>query len=346
MQRELLRKFLIKENQSLREAMIAINENWQEIVFVEDESCRVIGTITDGDIRRGLLAGHTLDSQLSTVINRDFIKVGPEVDRVTALDMMKARSIQQIPIIDADSHLIGIHFLHDLIGASDKPNIAVIMAGGKGTRLKPLTENCPKPMIKVAGRPILERLIIHLVGYGIRKIYIAVNYLSDMIEDYFGDGSFLGCSIEYIREEKALGTGGALSLMPAVPEHPIIVMNGDLVTQVNVEDLLNFHKQERVAATIAARPYQITIPYGVIIEENKRLSKLVEKPLNTYMISTGIYVLDPTVLSLVPENEELPITALFDLLQHNDHPIGVYMLEDEWIDVGRHDELNKANGLT
>jgi NDP-sugar pyrophosphorylase family protein len=219
------------------------------------------------------------------------------------------------------------------------------MAGGKGTRLMPLTQNCPKPMIKVAGRPILERLILHLVGFGIRKVYISINYHGDMIQTYFGDGSFFGCSIEYLSEKEALGTGGALSLLPKQPNHPFIVMNGDLVTQVNIARLLEFHEQVKAEATIAGRTYQVELPYGIIETDEDRLVKLQEKPLIHYLINAGIYVFNPEVLSLVPNEQYFPIIRLFDVLLEKKAFVGVYVLNEEWIDVGRHHELQRANGI-
>lgn len=339
-----LKKMVIKQNQTVHQAMKAIDDNYREIVFIENDNFQIIGTVTDGDIRRGLLAGLTVDSRVEMVMKREFIYVGPNVDRAAVLDLMKARVIRQVPVLDEAMRLLGVHFLEDLIGAAVKPNIAVIMAGGKGVRLRPLTENCPKPMMNVAGRPILERLVLQLVGYGIRKIFIAINYLGGMIEEYFGDGSGFGCSIEYLREEKPLGTGGPLSLLSDIPDHPFLVMNGDLVTQVNIAKLLEFHEKSKFETTITARTYQTEMPFGVIKKEGDRLVKLEEKPFSSYLINTGIYVFNPSILSYLPKNEEFPITSLFDILLEKDIPVAVYILEEEWIDIGRHEELKRANG--
>ncbi|HBF36363.1 MAG TPA: alcohol dehydrogenase [Firmicutes bacterium] len=340
-----LRKFIIKADQTIREAMETINANWREVALVEDANRQIVGLITDGDIRRGLLCGLTLASPVIKIIKKDYIFVGPEEDRAAVLDLMKALSIRHIPIIDQQKRLIGIHFLQDLIGTPIKPNIAVIMAGGKGTRLMPLTQNYPKPMIKVAGRPILERLILHLVGFGIQKIYISINYCGEIIEGYFGNGSALGCSIEYLKENEALGTGGALSLLPECPKHPFIVMNGDLVTQANINGLLEFHQRIKAAATITSRTYQMEIPYGIIETAENRLVQLQEKPLIHYLINAGIYVFNPKVISLVPRNQYFPITRLFEALLEKKDIVGVYVLNEEWIDVGIHQELQRANGI-
>ena len=345
MANEELKKFVVLEHQTIKEALQVINDNWREVALVEDEKGRIVGVITDGDIRRGILRGLTLDSPAVEVMTRKYISVGPEEDRAAVLDIMKALGVRHVPIIDRKKRLIGIHFLQELIGKVSKPNIAVIMAGGKGIRLRPLTEYCPKPMIPVAGRPILERLVLQLVGHGIQQIYISINYLGNMIEEHFGDGSSFGCTIEYLREKEALGTGGSLALLPERLEHPLIVMNGDLVTQVNITKLLDFHEQEHVEATIVSRPYQVEIPFGVITKEGNRLVQIQEKPPANYLINAGVYVLNPVVLKLIPRDREFPITNLFDLLLKKKSLVGVYMLQEEWIDIGRHDELHKANGI-
>jgi NDP-sugar pyrophosphorylase family protein len=231
-----------------------------------------------------------------------------------------------------------------LLGTADKPNAAVIMAGGEGRRLRPLTDRVPKPMVQVAGRPILERIVLHLVGYGIKRIHISVNYLADVITEYFGDGSRFGCSITYLRESSPLGTGGPLSLLSEQPQHPLIVMNGDLVTQVDVSRLLQFHAREQAIATLAARHHQIEIPFGVVNQHENRLLALVEKPSPHYLINAGIYVFDPGVLPLVPARTFFPITALFEELLARKQRVAVYSIEEDWIDVGRRDELDRARG--
>ena len=339
-----LEKYLIRSGRTIREAMLRINDNWREIVLVQDADGLVCGAITDGDIRRGILRGETLESPVEQVMNREFVSVGPDMDRAGVLDMMKALMIRQMPVLDREGRLQCIHFLNDLLGAAVKPNVAVIMAGGEGVRLRPLTENCPKPMIRVAGRPILERVVLHLIGYGIRKIYLSINYLGGQIESHFGDGSKFGCDIEYLREDAPLGTGGALSLLPP-QQHPVVVMNGDQVTQANIDKLLRSHEEEGGVATIGIRHYQMEIPFGVVINEGKKLVGIQEKPTSHYLINTGIYILDPHVLALVPKNELYPITTLFDRLLAENRPVSVHYFDEDWIDVGRHDDLHKARGI-
>lgn len=341
-----LKKYIIKSNQTIFQAMKVINNNWHEIVLVVDEKDKVIGVVTDGDVRRGLLSGLNFNTRITQVMTKSFIYVKPDVNRATVLDLMKANLINSIPIVDSKKNLIGIHFLQELIGATPKPNSALIIAGGKGARLKPLTDNCPKPMVKVAGRPILERIILHLLGYGIKTIYISINYLGKTIENYFGNGNSFGCKIKYLKEKRILGTGGPLSLLPNRINHPIIVMNGDLVTQINIDRLLNLHNKRDFLATMCVKPYQIEIPFGVIKTNKNKLLDLKEKPVSQYLINAGIYVINPEILKLIPKNQEYPITTLFELLLKKKKNIGIYITEEDWIDVGRHDELKKAHGIT
>jgi dTDP-glucose pyrophosphorylase len=338
-----LEKFVMGTRNTILEAMTRINTNYREVVFVVDGEENLIGSITDGDIRRGLLGGKTFQTGIGEIMNASVITVPPGTDRATVLDLMKARGIRQVPVVE-NRKILEIHFIRDLIGATNRPNVAVIMAGGKGTRLRPLTEDIPKPMVKVAGRPILERLILHLVGSGVRKIYLSVNYLGEMIESYFGQGEGFGCSIRYLKEEKELHTGGSLSLLPETPQHPLLVMNGDLVTQFHLGKLLEFHHHGNYSATLCVKPYPVTLPFGVVQEEDGRLLDMVEKPSYNYLVNAGIYVINPEVLPLIPTDTAFPITDLFQLLLNREKKAGVFILEEDWIDVGRYDELRKANG--
>jgi dTDP-glucose pyrophosphorylase len=340
-----LAKFTVLDESTIRRAMEVISANGREVVLVRDSSDRIRGLITDGDIRRGLLSGLTLDSLVTKVMTRDFFSVDADTDRAAVLDLMKARTFQHVPVIDQDRRLIAIHFLRDLIGASPKSNIAVIMAGGKGTRLRPITESLPKPMVEVAGRPMLERTVLHLVGHGIRTIYISVNFMAEVIERHFSDGAAFGCRIEYLRETMPLGTGGALSLLPSRPEQPFLVLNGDLITSVDLTAMINTHVQGGHAATIGVGPYQIQIPFGTVTERGGHLIALEEKPTINVRINRGIYVLDPASLDYVPKNQEFPITALFDSLVAANKTVGVFFFDDSWLDVGIPEDLRRARGL-
>jgi dTDP-glucose pyrophosphorylase len=341
-----LEQFAIADSASIRDAMAAIEANSREVVLVHDSSEAIIGVITDGDIRRGLLNGLTMATPASVVMSRQYISVQLHTDRAAVLDLMKAIRISHVPVLDANRHLLGIHCLHEIIGQPSLPNVAVIMAGGKGTRLRPFTEACPKPMVKVAGRPILERIILNLVGNGIRHIYLAINYLGHMIEEHFGDGSAFGCKIEYLRENTELGTGGALCLLPDNLQHPLIVLNGDQITRFNVLGMLNRHNESGADATISVGHYQHEVPYGVVHQDKGQLLRLEEKPALDILINLGMYVINPAVIRLVPDNQFFLITDLFVKLLEQNRKIATHFSDEDWIDVGRPDDLKRANGIS
>lgn len=338
-------RLCVAADATLLDALRTIDSGGEAIVFVCDVGGRVVGSLTDGDVRRAILKGASLEARcLPGTMRRDFVWVGPDTGRAEVLDLMRARQIGQIPVLDEQGRLIGIHTVGALLTPRERPHPVVIMAGGRGTRLYPLTETLPKPMLKVAGRPILERLILHLMGCGFRQFHIAVNYLAEVIEDHFGDGSRFGCAITYLREERPLGTGGPLSLLDPLPELPLVAVNGDLVTQCDVGGLLDFHTQGGHAATFGVRPYHVSVPFGVAEVSGTKLIRIREKPTEQLLINAGIYALSPSALRLVPRGEDYPITELFNRCIAEGMTVGAYLVEDDWIDVGRPDDLRRAQG--
>jgi len=336
-----MQRCMVRSDARIIDAMQALEASAVGIALVVDKERRLIGTITDGDIRRALLKGAALQSLLGPHVHRDFTAVSPQAGRAEVLDLMQARFLNQVPVVDASGRLVGLHLLREVLGAVERPNWAVIMAGGMGTRLRPLTEHLPKPMIKVAGRPILERLLLHVVGYGIRRIFISTNYLGQMVEDHFGNGNRFGCSIEYLREEEPLGTGGALSLLREVPQHPLLVMNGDLVTQLDLGALLAFHEQGRYLATMGVRRYCHQVPFGCVEIEEGRVVQLEEKPMLERAINAGVYVFSPAALERVPKRQ-FPITELFaDCLERGER-VGAFEIQEDWLDVGQREQLRQA----
>lgn len=326
---------------SIADAMWALERSHAEIALVIDERERLLGTMTDGDIRRALLNGATLSSQLRPFMTTAFTAVGPSASRAAVLDLMQARQIGQIPIVDDSGRLLGLHRLHEVLGATERPNIAVIMAGGRGSRLLPLTETVPKPMIKVAGRPILEHIVLHLVGHGLRKLYISINYLGHIVEEYFGNGERFGCRIEYLCETEALGTGGALSLLPVAPTEPFLVMNGDLVTQADVGDMLDFHAIGPQSITVGVKQFFHTVPYGCVDLDDTRVVRFEEKPTLMRWVNAGIYVLDPSELRGLPEQAFAMPWLLERRMERGGH-IAAFEISDEWIDVGQREQLRRA----
>jgi dTDP-glucose pyrophosphorylase/CBS domain-containing protein len=328
-------------SQSLRAALVALEQGGVGIALVVDDGGRLLGTLTDGDIRRALLAGTGLDEPLAPCVQRQYTAVAPGAGRAEVLDLMQARSIEQVPVVDDEQRLVGLHLIHELLGAVERPNWAVIMAGGQGTRLRPYTQTIPKPMLRVAGRPILERLVLHLIGYGVKRVYLAVNYLSQQIEDHFEDGREFGCQIEYLREEEFLGTGGPLSLLPEAPADPLFVLNGDLVTQCNLAEMLEHHQRCAALATLGVRRYVHQVPFGCVETDGDRLKRIEEKPALTRLVNAGVYVLEPELLPRIPK-ATFPITNLFEDCLGRGENLAVYEITDDWVDVGQHDQLKQA----
>jgi len=325
--------------------METIDRGALAIALVVDEDGRLLGTVTDGDIRRALLRSARLSDPVGPITNRDFLAVGPATPRSDVLDLMRAHTLSQVPIVDSDGMLVGIHLLREIVGATVRPNWAVVMAGGRGERLRPLTDTLPKPMVAVAGRPILERIILHLVGFGVRRIFIAVHYMADVIEQHFGDGSAHGCRIQYLRETQPLGTAGALGLLPEAPELPLLVLNGDLLTQFDVGALLAAHAASNAAATVAVNQHHYTVPFGVVdTDAAGRVRSLQEKPTAGWLVNAGIYVLQPHVLGRVRPGEQATMPALLVDCVERGETVASYHLVEDWIDVGLPNELRRAKG--
>lgn len=341
-----VKNLLVLPTATLLEAMAVIDREAIELAFVADSRGRVLGTLSDGDVRRAILKGMPLDQPgAEQAMHRNFTWVGPHVGRAEVLDLMRSLGISVVPVLDEGGVITGIHLLYELIGASPKPNVAVIMAGGKGTRLRPLTYDIPKPMLPVAGRPILERLVLQLVGSGIRRIYLAVNYLGHVIERHFGDGRRFGCEIRYLREKKPLGTGGPLSLLPKRDRaQPVLVMNGDLVTEVDLSRLLRFHDEGGFAMTVSLKPWQVEVPFGVGEVQGDQLIGIREKPQQQHLINAGIYVVSPKTFALVPANTELTMLDLFEKCRARRWRVGAFQMDGDWVDVGQHDTLKRARG--
>lgn len=334
----------VPRNSTLRDVMVALEDGAVEIALAVDERERLVGIMTDGDVRRALLAGAAIDSPVEPHLQKQFVAVAQSAGRAEVIDLMQARTINQIPIVDGDGRLIGLHLLRDVIGTEPRPSWAVIMAGGRGTRLAPLTDHTPKPMLRVAGRPILERIVLHLVGHGIRRIFIATNYLSESIEAHFGDGRRLGAEIEYLREQEPLGTAGALSLLPSAPTAPLLLMNGDLVTQADVGALLDFHASGKQTVSMAIRKYFHTVPFGCVELDGDRVTALEEKPTMSRLVNAGIYVLAPSLIARVPARRETTTPQLIADALAAGEEVRALEIEDDWIDVGHKEQFRRARG--
>ena len=327
---------------TIQEALHVLNESGLRIVLVVNPKGELIGTISDGDIRRGLMNGSSLSDLIDNVVHREYLGVPPEMSRTQVLDLMLNNGIQQIPIVDKELKLIGLHLWDEIRKPAPLSNKLFILAGGKGTRLAPLTDNCPKPMLQVGGKPILEHIVERARGEGIFNLIFSTNYLGNVIEEYFGDGSNFGVKISYLREQEKLGTAGALSLLPEKPNRPIILMNGDILTTSDFDSFFTYHKLHGAQVTVAAINHKVNIPYGVIKVSGQFISELVEKPSENFLCNAGIYAISPEVLNLIPDSQYLNMTDFVDICLEKKIPVAVFPIHEYWSDIGTIDDLENA----
>jgi dTDP-glucose pyrophosphorylase len=301
------------------------------------------GTVTDGDIRRGILAGVPLTDPVTKVMNTSPITAAENTSDSEAARLMRRATIGHLPLVDDAGCIVDLKVLKDLDPKPDGGNAVVLMAGGQGKRLHPLTEDVPKPMLEIGGRPILETIIERFVAQGFSEIYLSVNYKAKVIESHFGNGRAFGAEISYLREDHALGTGGALSLLPKRPDAPLIVMNGDVLTKVNFNHLIKFHQNHGAPATMGVSEYRFTVPFGVVETEAETLKSIAEKPEHTFFVNAGIYVIDPDVLGLIESDSALDMPDLFQTLLDQGRAPTVFPLREYWMDVGQSHDLDQAN---
>lgn len=327
---------------TIKEALAIIDSGAMKIAIVLDEHKKVIGTITDGDIRRGLLNGLNLDSAIESIYFKNPTLGNVNESRDSIIQKAINKKLYQIPIVNDQGHLVDIEDLATLLKITTRKNRVILMAGGLGTRLHPLTKQIPKPLLKVGNKPILETIIENFAKYGFVNITISVNYKAEMIKEYFGDGSKFGVCIDYIEESQRLGTAGALSLLPTQPKEPFFVMNADLLTNVNFTHLLDFHIHEHASATMCVREYDYQIPYGVIQTQDSSIISIKEKPIETFFVNAGIYVLSPQVLEYIPKNSFFDMPTLFEQLISTHHKAISFPLHEYWLDIGRMSDFEEA----
>ena len=338
------RKALLSTNASLQQAISCLDASSQQIAVIVSDDGLLAGTLTDGDIRRGLLRGLNLGSPIEDVVNRDPLVVPPQWGRETVLQLMQANKIHQLPVVDEHRRVVGIHLWDELLTPAKRPNVMVIMAGGRGIRLGQQTDNCPKPLLPVGGKPMLEHIIERAKAEGFSRFVLAIHYLGHMIEEYFGDGNRWQVQIEYLRERSPLGTAGALGLLPTRPEEPLLVTNGDVLTDIRYGELLDFHSRHIASATMAVRLHEWQHPFGVVKTKGVDIVGFEEKPVSRSYINAGIYVLDPRILELIGKDEHCDMPTLFARLQEKPARAIVYPMHEPWLDVGRPDDLELARG--
>lgn len=338
------RQAILPANSTIEQAIRNLDQVAIKIVLVTNETGVLEGTISDGDIRRGLLKGLGLNSQISSVIHRNALVVPPELGRELVKQLMVANKIQQIPVVDDEYHVIGLHLWDEITTPPSRPNLMVIMAGGKGTRLLPHTENCPKPMLSIAGKPMLEHIIDRAKLEGFNHFVLSIHYLGHMIESHFGNGDRLGVQIDYLREESPLGTAGALGLLNPLPDFPFVVTNGDVMTDIRYGELLDFHIRHDAAATMAVRVHEWQHPFGVVRTQGVEIVGFEEKPISRTHINAGVYALDPAALIDLTADERCDMPTLFERLQARTQRTVAYPMHEPWMDIGRPDDLKMANG--
>jgi dTDP-glucose pyrophosphorylase len=339
---EKIRQFCVQQSATVRRCMEVINATKIGIALVVNKAGRLVGTVTDGDIRRFLLSGNTMEEKISRVMWTHPVTAPLESPETDLKRLMKAHSIKQLPLVDAGGRPKRIVTLKDLVLDGDDKCVAVIMAGGEGQRLRPITKNIPKPMVKVGGEPILGTIVRRLVAAGIKKLYISLNYKGHVIEDHFQDGARFGAEIAYLRENKKLGTAGALSLMPEVPPVPVLTVNGDILTQVDYSAFLSFHEERRCVMTVGSVEYRFHIPYGVLNLAGHYLLGIEEKPEQKVMCNAGIYLINPELMTIIRRDVVFNMTDLILEAIRRGLPVATFPIFEYWVDVGQREDLKRA----
>lgn len=332
----------ITPDKTIKSTLQILDATAKKILFVVDSSGKLLGTVTDGDIRRGILKDTSLTDKVTEVMKSNPKTVRAGTNREEMLRLMKLADVSHLPVLDELGKLVDVISRDELLDRQKRENIVVLMAGGLGTRLRPLTNDCPKPLLKIGKKPIMETIIDSFIDCGFYRFYLAVNYRSEMIEEYFGDGSKYGVEIKYIHEKKRMGTAGALYFLPEKPIEPIIVMNGDLLTKLDFVELLDTHIKNASAATMAVREYSYLVPYGVINCDGDRIVSIEEKPEHTYFVNAGIYVLEPEVVARVDKEEFFDMPDLFKDIIGEGGKVGVFPIREYWLDIGRLDDFERA----
>ena len=337
-----MNKYLININSSIRDAMKAINLNHKQAIIIVDKDLTLIGVATDGDIRRGILEGNSIEDNIKSVLNPSPISIPSDISKIERKKYEK-KFINIYPIINDRNKVDGVHFKDNRENVSNE--YAVIMSGGLGTRLKPITQNMPKALVEVKGKPILLRIIESLKLHGFKKIILTVNYKKEMIKDYFDNGEGFGVEIEYIDEGKRMGTAGSLSLinLDKIKKSNFLVMNCDIITDIDFTALMNFHLYNKSIATMCVNKFNIDIPYGVIRIESEKIIKIEEKPVYNYNVNAGIYILNKKTIKKIPTNIFFDMPSLFNQLLEAKESIYAFPIYENWKDIGQKEDLDMVN---
>jgi dTDP-glucose pyrophosphorylase/CBS domain-containing protein len=343
-----LADFFISADATIRAAAVCIDRNAKGIALVVSQDRRLVGTVTDGDIRRAILAGTSLDLPVQRLLEQRVSTRYPRpitacvgTPNVELVRLMNEHSVRQIPLLDEHGRVVNLAVLSDLVKEYELPLTAVIMAGGFGTRLRPLTEDLPKPMLPVGDRPLMEHILNQLRQAGIRRVNITTHYLPEKITEYFGNGQAFGVELNYVAEDRPLGTAGALGLMQP-PIEPLLVINGDILTRVDFRAMLKHHREYHADLTVAVRQYGLQVPYGVIECDGPHVRQVREKPVVNFLVNAGIYLLEPVVCRYIPNGMRFDMTDLIQRLLDEGRPVVSFPVVEYWLDIGQHTDYERA----
>ena len=336
-------KIALNEKSTVNNAISILEKNKSSIVLVIDENDLLLGVITDGDIRSGLLKGINLNQSIKFIYNNKpyVANIKDGINKIKS--DLKYRNINQVPVVNDEGKVVRIVSIKKKKKCIHSKNSVVLMAGGEGTRLKPLTEKCPKPLLKIGDKPVLEIIILKLIKFGFKEFFISVNYKSEMIEQHFGDGSKWDINIEYLREKKKLGTAGSLTLLPKIDSAPLLLMNADLLTNINFKHLIDYHLKNNSLATMCVRKYEFQIPFGVVNTIENILFSIEEKPKKNFFVNAGIYVIQPELIKYIPSSTFYDMPDLFNVLLDQKKKVTVYPIGEYWIDIGSKNDFEQAN---
>ncbi len=338
------RTVAVTPDATLGDAIRRIDESAQQMAVVVDREDKLVGMVTDGDVRRALLRGLHMDAPVVQVMNAQPRSLPIGASRAAQIAEMQQASIRQLPLLDERGRICALSTLIEQLAPPRRDNLVVLMAGGLGSRLAPLTDDCPKPMLAVGNQPLLQTILENFIAEGFHRFAFSVNYLSEKVEQHFGNGTAWNVSIDYIHEAKRLGTAGALSLLPDRPESPIVVMNGDLLTKVSFTQMLEFHEHYGADGTMGVRDFEFQVPYGVVTTDAHRIVRVEEKPVQRFFVNAGMYVLSPEAVNMIPADTFYDMPALFSTMLENGRETAVFPVREYWLDIGHIADYQRANG--
>jgi len=340
---EAWRNCLVNKTVTLKQAIEVLDKASLRVALVVSNDEKLLGTLTDGDVRRALLNQLSQDTPVTEVMNSKPKFAEKHWTESRILAVMEKYDLLQLPVLDEQNRLVGLATLHDVLNKRRHDNPVFLMAGGFGTRLRPLTNNCPKPMLKVGDKPILEQIMLSFIEAGFHRFYISTHYMPEVIRSYFGNGDRWGVSIQYVHEEEPLGTGGALALLPSGEiDQPMFMMNGDLLTSLNLHSFLEFHERHNGIATMCVREYEYQVPYGVITSEGKQVKSMIEKPIHRFFVNAGIYLLAPELVNSITNDIHIDMPTVLEQQISDGKSVNMFPIHEYWLDIGRMDDFKRA----